>query len=119
VPYPAFLHSHVSSWAITIVLFFISYLLLKKGNEKGQKITHMILRLFFVLTVITGAGLIYSLGFYTNALIKGALALWLIFLMEFILVRTKKGTIKGHFWIQFVIALVLVFYFGYFVLRMG
>jgi len=116
VPYTAFLHSHVSSWAITLILFLISYTLLVKGSEKGQKITHMILRLFFVLTVITGAGLVFSLHFISYALIKGLLALWLIVIMELILVRTKKGAGKIHYWVQFCVALVAVLYFGYHVL---
>jgi uncharacterized membrane protein SirB2 len=116
MPYAAFLHSHVSSWAITLLLFIISFALLKAGKQKGQKITHMILRLFYILTVVTGAGLLFQWKFDPMALLKAVLAIWVISAMELILVRTAKGQAKTSYWIQLAVSLVLVFILGYGVL---
>lgn len=116
MPYAAFYHSHVTSWVITLLLFLISYLLLRNGKEKGQKITHMILRLFFVLTFVTGAGLVFKLHFMTAAIIKMLLAIWLIAVMELILVKSKKGAGTTGLWIQFVISFIAVLIMGYGVL---
>lgn len=113
LPYSAFLHSHVSSWALTLIFFLISYLLLRSGKEKGQKITHMILRLFFILTIITGAGLVIKLNFMLIAIIKMIVALWLIASMELILTKGKKGQPTGGLWIQFLVSIIIVFIIGY------
>lgn len=78
---------------------------------------HMVLRLFYILLLITGIGMIL-MNFHLIALVKGLLAFWLIFTMELIATRTGKGTLAGSqktiFWIQFVVAIIVVLYFGYF-----
>jgi len=114
--YAAFYHPHITSWAITILLFLISYLLLRQGKEKGQKVTHMILRLFFIFTVITGAGLVYTLNFAAVTLLKAILAIWLIAVMELILIKSKKKESVTGLWIQFIIALIAVLIMGYVVI---
>ncbi|WP_257349223.1 YisL family protein [Pseudalkalibacillus decolorationis] len=114
------IHAHVSSWAVAIILFFVSYFLLRAGKAKGQKITHMILRLFYVLIVITGGMMFVNylqIGFVEIPLfIKAILGIWVIAAMEMVLERGKKGASTTGSWIQFVLALILVLIFGYMVL---
>jgi heme A synthase len=108
------LHAHVTSWILTLILFVVAYSLYKAGKNKGAKITHMSLRLFLLLTAGTGIGMVfqYSNIIYTPLLIKAALSLWLLFLMEIILVRTSKGTLDNMYWIRFAIVLIVVLYLG-------
>lgn len=114
------LHMHVSTWFIGILLFIVSYILLKKKMEKGQKITHMILRLFYVLIVVSGATIVilFSIdyGFPVEYGIKAILGLIVVSLMEWILVNGKRGVNKPLHWILFLISLALVLYYGYVVL---
>lgn len=50
-------HMHITSWVIALILVFVAYGLYSSGNSKGAKITHMILRLFYIIVIITGAQL--------------------------------------------------------------
>ena len=38
-------HLHITAWVIGIILFFVTYSMLKSGNPKA-KMVHMITRLF-------------------------------------------------------------------------
>mgnify|MGYP001943119622 CR=1 FL=1 len=114
--------SHAGSWAITVLLFIVSYVLLKMGKPKGQKVTHMILRLFFVIMVVSGLGMLILYQFPLMYVVKGILAIWLIVMMERILARTEVGGAQtsspvGKYWIQMVIALLLVVLLGFEVIR--
>ncbi|MDE5412480.1 YisL family protein [Alkalihalobacterium chitinilyticum] len=114
--YTGLLHTHSSSWAITVLLFFIAYFLIKANKEKGAKIVHMILRLFYVIMVLTGIGLLIQWNFAFTFVLKGILAISLIYFMEMILVRTKKDALAGkgpYYWIMFVATLVLVVLIGF------
>lgn len=110
------IHAHVTSWFLALVLFGVSYYLLAKGNEKGQKITHMILRLMLLLVVASGGYILSLYQFASQAVIKSILGIVVLFLMEFILVRGKKGMATSMFWILFVISLALVLYYGFVVI---
>ncbi|WP_078555339.1 DUF1516 family protein [Bacillus alkalicellulosilyticus] len=113
-------HAHASSWAITLLLFFIAYFLIVANKQKPGKIVHMVLRLFYVIMVVSGVGLLINYQFALTFLIKGLLALVLIYFMEMILVRTKKGVLIGkmktYYWIQFAITAILVVLIGFNVL---
>lgn len=106
---------HITSWALTLILFAITIIVQKSGKEKAAKIVHMVLRLFFVFTALTGIGLVVAYQM-PQAYIKGALALILIGLMEAVVLRTKKGEKTGWLWVFLVIDLIAVFYFGYVVI---
>lgn len=111
------LHFHVTAWFVTLVLFFVAIYLQKANKQKPVKILQMVLRLFYLIVLGTGLHLLGAYyQFQGNALIKGIIGLWVIFCLEFILTRASKGKPTKPFWIQLIIALVLVFYFGYVVL---
>ncbi|HET7629680.1 MAG TPA: DUF1516 family protein [Bacillales bacterium] len=108
------LQVHIYSWTITLLLFVVVFILAKSGKApKPQKIIHMILRVFFVLTLLTGIGLVVSYNFASATLIKGALGILLIVLMELITGKARDRERTGWLSAAFIVDLVLVFYFGY------
>ncbi|MBU8905014.1 YisL family protein [Desertibacillus haloalkaliphilus] len=115
--YNIFYQSHIGSWALLVLLFIISYILLRAGKAKGQKITHMILRLFYVIMVVSGLGMLFQLGFPLNFSIKAVIGLWLIYVMEILLVRTQKGVLDSkqttYYWIQLIVSLIIVVLLGF------
>ncbi|MBS2968311.1 YisL family protein [Metabacillus sp. KIGAM252] len=108
------IHLHITSWILGLVLFFAAYFLHTSGSAKPFKIVHMILRVFYILIIISGVTVLLSVS-VLNAeyIIKGLSGLWLIASMEMILVRLNKGKPVRGFWIQFIIALVLVLLLGW------
>lgn len=108
------LHAHVGFWTLALILFVISLFL--KGT--GQKVLHMIIRLLYVLIVITGLYLVIHLyavhGFLL--IIKMIGGLGVISMMEMILVRRQKEKSTRVFWVLLIVFLVWVFYMGYGVL---
>ena len=119
-------HLHITTWAVGIILFIVVLSFIgKEGKEKAAKITHMVLRLFYVLILLTGLDLFFR--FYigapwsetTEALVKSAGGIWIIAAMEMILIRGKKGKPTFGGWLQFVIALILTIALGFGRLPMG
>ncbi|WML43338.1 DUF1516 family protein [Neobacillus sp. PS3-40] len=102
--------SHVSTWILTLVLFGVALILNKKGNAKGFKIIHMILRVFYLLTIVTGVMLLYILS--PMYIVKIVVGLWIISLIELILIRTAKNKKTSVLWYQFGFAFLLVLYLG-------
>ena len=107
-------HMHVTTWVIALILFLISFYLQKKGRDQAQRRVQMILRLFYILILLTGADLLFRIwNFHTPAVIKAVIGLWVIFSMEFIINRGGQGRPTRIFWIQFIIGLVTVLFYGY------
>ncbi|GAE37335.1 DUF1516 family protein [Halalkalibacter akibai] len=109
--YPA----HKDSWYVLLILFFVAYFLLKANKHKAAKILHMIVRLFYVIMIFSGVIRLTVWNFEITYVVKGILAIVLIYAMEMILVRTKKGTIGTKapmYWGLFVISLVVVLLLG-------
>lgn len=114
------LHMHVTSWIAGLILLLVALVLYKGNNEKGAKIVHMILRLFYLLIIISGGYLLFdvylknfTMPIGAEAITKGVAGIWLIAAMEMLLVKTKKGKPTGAWWIQLVIALAIVLVLGY------
>ena len=107
-------HLHITTWVIGIILFFVAVTL--KNGSKGQKITHMVLRLFYVFIILTGvalfmAGMDSDMGMlYGFKLIGGVL---IIGMMEMILVRMKKQKATTMFWILLFVFLFITMFLGF------
>ncbi|WP_409294859.1 DUF1516 family protein [Peribacillus sp. SCS-26] len=100
-------HTHASSWAILIILFLISYFMNK------QKISLMLQRLFYIVMVGSGIGMLI-LGHYSwMFFLKGVLAIILIGLMEMLVIRKKKEKKHGALWIPFIIILIAILGIAY------
>ncbi|PSL43954.1 uncharacterized protein DUF1516 [Salsuginibacillus halophilus] len=108
---------HRAGWLILVILFLVAYINLAKGNQKPYFILHQIARLFYIVMIVTGVYMLFGLGFPVAYIIKAVLALWLIYIMEAMLGRTKRGvmtdSMKKYYWLQFVIALIVVVLIGF------
>ncbi|APH05964.1 YisL family protein [Bacillus weihaiensis] len=106
-------HAHITSWALGIILFFVAFSLFKSGKEKPFKIVHMVLRLVYVLIVITGIVVVTGVSQLSAEYIaKIVLGIWTIGAMEMVLVRSKKGKPTRVFWIQFIVVLIVTILLG-------
>ncbi|PYZ97368.1 hypothetical protein CR205_01830 [Alteribacter lacisalsi] len=116
--YTAMLHTHTLAWFVMLILFAVTIILLRSGKAKGGKIVQMTLRLFYIFVLVSG-GTLLIMNPYWATVVKGILAVLLIFTMERISTGTKKGTLQGSqpmvLWTQFAILSIIVIYFGYFV----
>ncbi len=105
-------HAHITSWLITIVLFFLAVSMERQGAGKA-KIVQMVLRLFYILTIATGGLLLHSIASISALYWLKALAgLWVIGAMEMVLAAVKKGKSAAAGWTQWVIALVVTLFLG-------
>lgn len=100
-------HLHITVWVLAIALFFIAYLM--PATAKNTKIIHMILRVDYILVILTGLalfiegmdfgmGMLYGLKFIAGILVIG--------MMEMALVKKKKGKPSTLF-----VGLMLLFLF--------
>ncbi|MDX8045763.1 YisL family protein [Gracilibacillus sp. S3-1-1] len=112
-------HLHITAWVIGVILLLVSYAMYKSGNKAG-KILHMILRLDYLLIIITGVLLfthyfsVYtgSAGILGEVIVKMVAGLWMIGAMEMLLTKTSKAKPATGAWIQIVIAFVIVLVLG-------
>jgi phosphatidylserine synthase len=114
------IHSHVTAWVIALILFFVALSLHKSGKTKGFKILQMILRVFYLLIIGTGVGLL-SMVSHIDVwyVLKAVVGLWIIGLFEMILSRKSRNRRTSTFWVQFIIAFLLVLYLGFVKLPMS
>ncbi|TSB48156.1 DUF1516 family protein [Alkalicoccobacillus porphyridii] len=110
--YSIFYESHAGSWAILILLFLASYFLFRWGKQKASKIVYMIVRLFYIIMLVSGVGMLFN-NMQLSFIIKGVLAIMLIGIMEVIMGRTKRKELTGSFWIVFAVLLAVVVALGY------
>ena len=102
-------HLHITTWVIALILFFVALATAK------PKVVHMILRLDYLLILITGIALfIKGMDFGMGMLygLKFIAGLLVIAMMEMSLVKKSKGKPYTTF-------LVLVFVFFFIALFLG
>lgn len=108
-------HLHITTWVIALILFIVAVGLQKSGNAKAQKIVHMVLRLFYLLTFMTG-GMIVHFAFSAYPVmyvLKVIFGILVIGFFEMILVRGKKEKKTATFWILLLVSLIVTFYLGF------
>ncbi|MER1990222.1 YisL family protein [Solibacillus isronensis] len=105
-------HMHITTWVLALVLFFIAAL-----SGKKLKAVHMILRLMYILVIVTGLSLflewrdkISESGM--NYDMKVLFGILVIGFMEMVLVRKNKGKSVNMFWVLFGIVLLITLYLG-------
>jgi hypothetical protein len=107
------IHGHITAWLLALILFVVALFLHKGGKEKGAKIVKMILRVLYLIIIATGVGLLFSVyKIDVWYILKAVVGLWVIGLFEMILSRVANNRRTSVFWIQFVIAWLLVLYLG-------
>lgn len=113
-------HLHIAAWVVAFILLFAVVLLYKKGNEKAGKIVQMVLRLFYLVILISGIQLLWMYFHGSDklifALLKAFAGLWVVASMEMVSVKTSKGNPTGASWVQVLIAFVVTVILGYGVL---
>lgn len=109
-------HLHITTWVLTLVLFFVAVGLHKSGKAKAQKIVHMILRLFYLLSIATGGMLVHLMfsSYPVQYVLKVVFGFLVIGFMEMVLARMKKEKKTSTFWILLIISLVVVLYLGFY-----
>ncbi|MFD2681283.1 YisL family protein [Bacillus seohaeanensis] len=107
-------HAHITTWVIALILFIVALGLHNAGKQKGMKVVQMILRLFYLLIILTGVLMFFKHQGIDPALygIKALVGIWVIAMFEMILVRMNKGKGTGIFWVQLIIAFIIVLYLG-------
>ncbi|AMO84438.1 cation transport ATPase [Solibacillus kalamii] len=105
-------HMHITTWVIALILFFIAAL-----SGKKMKAVHMILRVMYILVIVTGLSLflewrdkITESGM--NYDMKVLFGILVIGFMEMVLVRKNKGKSVNMFWVLFGIVLLITLYLG-------
>ena len=107
-------HAHITTWVIALILFFVAINLHKNGKTRGLKVVQMILRLFYLLIIATGVGMLFSLSTISVLYwIKAILGVLVIGFFEMVLSKTIKGKSTGVLWTLFVVAFVVVVYLGF------
>lgn len=107
-------HLHITAWVVTFILFFVVLYLNKANNAKGAKIVHMITRLFYIITIISGLLIFmkYSSGNQMLYGIKFLVGLITIAGFEMVLIRSIKGKSTAVAWIVLIVSFLVTFYLG-------
>lgn len=106
-------YEHILAWVLAFGLFFVAIALHKAGKDKGLKIVQMILRLFYLLIIVSGTIVLFSISNITFMyILKAAVGIWIISILELILVRMTKQQSTRLYWAQFVVSFSLVLYLG-------
>lgn len=106
-------HLHITTWVVGIALFFAAAFM---GREnKGTKIVHMVLRLFYILIIISGLALFFAHSSFDAMQygLKFLFGLLTIGMMEMVLVRSKKQKPVTLFWVLFAVFLFVTMFFGF------
>ena len=106
-------HLHITTWVIAIVLFLIAAFM--QRDSKGRKILHMVLRLFYILIIITGLTLFIEWSSSDPMVygIKFLLGILTIGMMEMVLVRSKKQKPVTMFLALFALFLFATMFVGF------
>lgn len=105
---------HITTWVIGIILFFVAVMM--KNGSKGQKITQMVLRVFYILILLTGIalfmkGMDFDMGMLYGFKLLGGI--FIIGFMEMILARMKKQKPSTIFWILLFVFLFITMFLGF------
>ncbi|RPF57590.1 YisL family protein [Abyssicoccus albus] len=110
------LHAHITAWVIGVILFLIAYNNIsdQQGPTPQYKVLHMVLRVFYVIIIVTGIvlfmdamgidGMMYGIKFLLGIITIG--------LMEMTLIKKKKAKKSRGFFIGSIVALILTIALG-------
>ncbi|MBE1555052.1 YisL family protein [Sporosarcina limicola] len=106
-------HLHIFTWVVGIIFFLVAAMM--ANGSKGQKISHMIARLFYILILVSGALLFFKYSSNDAMLygVKFLLGFLTIGMMEMVLVRSQKGEKVTTFWILFFVFLIATLFLGF------
>ncbi|GKV67560.1 UPF0344 protein YisL [Sporosarcina sp. NCCP-2716] len=106
-------HIHIFAWVVGIILFLVAASM--PLDSKGRKITKMILRVFYILIIITGLALFLRWMSSDSALygVKFLFGILTIGMMEMVFARQNKKKPAQLAWILFVVSLLITMFLGF------
>src|SRR5690625_1492366 len=106
-------HLHIMAWVVAFILLFVVVSFYRKDGAKAGKILHMVLRLDYLIILISGIGLFMEYKSYPGELfVKIIAGLWAIVAMEMITVGTNKNKSTKAWWIQCVVVALMAIILG-------
>ncbi len=107
-------HLHITTWVIGLILFFAAVMM--TNGSKGQKMTQMVLRVFYIFILLTGIalfmdGMDFDMGMLYGFKLLGGIII--IGMMEMILARMKKQKPSTMFWILLFVFLFITMFLGF------
>ncbi len=114
MPYEAFYHPHAYFWIVLVGLFIASYFLYCAKKVTAGKVTHNILRLFYMIMIGTGVALLVLNDYPFITFLKAVIVMVMLYFMEKILGLTKRDeTTTVKHWSFLVGTLTVVLLIGY------
>jgi len=106
-------HIHIFTWVVGIILFLVAASM--PIDSKGRKITKMILRVFYILIIISGLALFLRWMSNDSALygVKFLFGILTIGMMEMVFARQNKQKPAQIAWILFVVSLLITMFLGF------
>lgn len=104
-------HAHLTTIVLTLIFFFITLILQKKG--RSTKVLKMILRVMYLLTILTG-GMLF-IAFYKMTMLyalKAVLGLAVIGMFEIILAVPGRGRNAAVLWVLFSVTFLVTIFLG-------
>lgn len=117
-------HMHITAWALGLILIVLVALFNKQGKKKLGKILHMILRLDYILILVSGGLLLadyftLTIGHTGEVIVKVIAGLWVIIAMEMIGGKSSRNEATASWWIQLLIAAAIAIGLGFARLPLG
>lgn len=108
-------HAHILTWVVAVILFFVAYALFKKGMAKQMKIVHMVLRLFYILIIVTGGILFFEWSANDQMMygLKLVAGIAVIGFSEMVLIKLNKGKSAKGVVIGLIISFIVTLYLGF------
>ena len=106
-------YTHEGSWIFVAILFFLTVFLYKKSSKKSATITQMILRIFYLLMILSGLGMIIAFNFPLFYTTKGIIAVVMVGFMEVCCGRLAKNAPYFTLFIVSTILLIVVLLMGF------
>ena len=105
-------HVHLTALVLTLILFFVTLGLQKKG--RNIKILKMILRVLYIFIILTGGMMLFSLSQISILFVlKTITGLAMIGLFEMILAAaSRKERNMAVFWVVFIVILIVTIFLG-------
>lgn len=106
-------HLHIFSWVVGIIVFLIAAT--QPLDSKVRKIMKMVVRVFYILIIITGLALFIKFMSGDAALygIKFVLGIVTIGMMEMVFARQAKNKPAQLFWILFAVSVLVTVALGF------
>ncbi|MDW0111439.1 YisL family protein [Sporosarcina aquimarina] len=106
-------HLHILTWVVGIILFIVASGM--SPGTKERKIVKMVLRVFYILIIITGLALFIRYMDLNSALygVKFLFGILTIGMMEMVFAKQEKGKSTQMFWILFIVSLLITMFLGF------